>query len=213
MFDLLRRWSMMTVSWHFDKDNPGPGGQTDDGAGDPDPEKDKTDPKAGDDKATDPATEKKFSQAELDAIIEDRLKRAEKTAEKAAEKARKAAEDAALAKNQEWQTLAETRAKEIADLTRERDELSPLQDQVARYRTALETQLSTVKEGLPKHLRALIDPMDPVDQLNYISTHAKDLAIAPAGYGETPNPKERKLKPDEEKDAQRASRSIVTNNF
>lgn len=210
MFDLFRYGPIKLVGWFFDKDDtPGAGGDPDDSAEDKSKEEDKS--KAGD--PPDPTAEKKFSQAELEEKIKERLERERAKAKKESETAKKQAEQDALAKNQEWQALAETRAKEIADLTQERDGLTPYKDQAEKYKKALETQLATVKESLPKHITELIEKLDPVDQLTYISTHAKDLAIKPNAYGETPDPKERKLSADEESIAQRASRSVVTNNF
>ena len=77
-------------------------------------EKDKSteNPQSGADNAEGGA-EKTFTQAELDAIIEDRLKRERRKAADAADAARKQAEADAAAKNGEWQKLAEQREQEL----------------------------------------------------------------------------------------------------
>jgi hypothetical protein len=59
------------------------------------------------------AEEKKFTQAELDAVITDRLKREKAKQEEAASAAKKKAEADALAENAEWQKLAEQRQAEL----------------------------------------------------------------------------------------------------
>src|SRR5687768_12463744 len=131
MFDLLRRMPMLSMGWFFEKDGAaGAGGEKpDDSAEDKPDEKDKPDESKAGDEQPDPKAEKKFSQAELDAIVDDRLKRERKKSETAAEKARKDAETAALEKNQEWQKLAETRSTEIADLTKQLAEAAPYKEQ------------------------------------------------------------------------------------
>lgn len=58
--------------------------------------------------------EKKFTQADMNEAIKVRLAREKESSKRAAEEAQKLAEAEALAKNQEWQKLAETRAAEIA---------------------------------------------------------------------------------------------------
>ena len=57
----------------------------------------------------------KFTQAQLDAIIKDRLERADKQKEAASKAAADAAKAEELKAKQEWQTLAEQREKELKD--------------------------------------------------------------------------------------------------
>lgn len=59
--------------------------------------------------------EKKFTQAELDAIIQDRLRRAEEKAAKEQREAKEKADREAAEKNGEWKTLAEAREKEAIE--------------------------------------------------------------------------------------------------
>ncbi|OGR31696.1 MAG: hypothetical protein A2139_07565 [Desulfobacca sp. RBG_16_60_12] len=213
MFDLLRRWPI-SMGWYFDKDEAGSGGKTDDSA--EDKSDDKTDEsKAGDDqdKAKAKKDEKTFTQAELDQIIKDRLEREHKKSESAAEKARKDAEAAALEKNQEWQKLAETRATELAALAKEREELEPFKEQAEKYRTALDVQLAKVKEKLPKYLLQLIEKLDPVEAMAYITEYAEELGAKPNTYSETPEGKEKKVSDEDKQKSQKASADLVTRNF
>jgi hypothetical protein len=211
LFDLLRR------GLYFDKDESG--GGTEDSSGDDADKKKKEgsaeDQNAGDDKEKGKAKEeeKLFTQAQLDALIDDRLKRERKKAETAAELARKKAEADALEKNQEWQKLAEQRATELAALTQEKAELEPFREQAERYKAALDDQLKKVKERLPKYLLPLIEKMDPVEAMAYITEHAEEIGAKLETYGETPNGKEKKVSSDDVKEAQRASGSVITRNF
>lgn len=75
-----------------------------DGGGTPEP--DKTENKGGE--------EKKFSQADVDRIVTERLQREQEKSRKTAEEAKQKAEAEAAAKNGEWQKLAEARAQELA---------------------------------------------------------------------------------------------------
>lgn len=74
--------------------------------------------------ATQPEMDKRFTQAEVDQIVKDRLERERKKANELADEARKRAEAEAAAKNGEWQKVAEQREAEVkryqADM-RERD--------------------------------------------------------------------------------------------
>ena len=214
MFDLIRRWPI-SMGWYFDKDESGAGGTTDDSAEDKsddksDDKKDKS--KAGDEK-TDPKAEKKFSQAELDQIVKERLDRERKKSESAAEKARREAEEAALAKNQEWQQLAEKRAKDLEALTREKAELEPFKEQADKYKAALNAQLKTIREKLPDYLQEVVDKMDPVEAMDYITKHADKIGAKLSTYSETPEGKEKKVSSEDEKQSQQTSGSIITRVF
>lgn len=204
---LLRRYP------YFDNDG-SPGGTPDDGAEGKPEEKDQPDkPEAGDDKPTDPAVEKKFSQAELDAILKERLEREKKKHEAAAEKARKEAEEAALAKNQEWQTLAEKRAEEIAALTKERDELAAVKELAEKYEAALKSQLAKSKEKLPDYLQEVIDRMDPLEAMEYITRNADKIGVKAASYSETPEPREKKVSDEDKQAGKKALSTVVHRTF
>lgn len=215
LFDWMRLWKIL----YFDKDaDSSGGGGTEDSAGDDaDKKKDGSaeDQKAGDDKDKSKAKEeeKLFTQAQLDALIDDRLKRERKKAEGEAEKARKKAEADALKDNQEWQKLAESRQTEIDDLTKEKAELEPFKDQAEKYKKALDSILAAQKKDLPKHIVELLEKMDPVEAMEYITKHAKDLGAKPGTYRETPDGKERSLKDEDKKEAEKASGTVITRNF
>jgi small-conductance mechanosensitive channel len=130
-----------------------------------------------------------------------------------ADKARKKADAAALEKNQEWQTLAEQRATELATLTQEKVELEPFKGQADKYKKALEGILAKQKESLPKFVLPLIEKMDVVDAMEYITAHAKELGAKLETYSETPDGKEKKLTDDDTKEAKQASTTVITRTF
>lgn len=78
--------------------------------------------------------EKKFTQAELDLIIKERLEREKRRAEEIAAKAKEKAEAEALAKNQEWEKLAKQREEELVRLNAELEaaKLAELRSSIAR---------------------------------------------------------------------------------
>lgn len=149
------------------------GNPTDNGAGGSDVEK------AGKDK---PKAEVAFSakqQALVDMLVgEARLKEREKARadlESETSKARKKAEQDALKEKEDFKTLAEQREAEIIELRKQLDELTPFKDSATKYETALKDQLEAVKKSLPKHLLPLIEKLDPIEAMQYIEEHRKEL--------------------------------------
>ena len=123
--------------------------------------------------------EKTFTQAELDAIIKDRLAREKATSEKAqAEAAKKAAEEAA-AKNGEWQKLAETRAAEIAEANSKLGEFESAKARLAEYEAAIKLQADAAKKDLPAHILSLLNALPPVKQLEWLAKNASVLGQRP----------------------------------
>lgn len=215
---LFYQW--LRRGWYFENDGSGSGGakkkeddpKTDDSAGGDDAEK------AG--KKKKEVAEIAFT-AEQQALVdqkigEARTKEREKAkAELEAEsaKAKKKAEEDALKDKQEWQTLAEKRQADLDELTKQKAELEPFKGQAEKYKKALDDILAAQKKDLPKHIVELLEPMDPVDAMAYITKHAKDLGAKPLTYGETPDGKEKKVSDDDKKDAQKASQGVITRSF
>ena len=194
----------------FEKDGGAGDGNPDDSAED-EAKKKAAESDAGDD--TDTKAEKKFSQADLDRIVKERLDREKKKSDEAAAKAKKDAEDAALAKNQEWEKLATQRQTEIDDIKKTVAELEPFKEQAEKYKTALNAQLTEIKKSLPKFVLQLIDKMDPVDAMKYITDNADELGAKPETFSATPRHKEKKVKDEDAKAAEQASSSIISQGF
>lgn len=173
----------------------------------------KTDDGTGSEKSEDAGKEKgpekkdapTFSEEQqkiVDRLVGDaRTKEREKAkaeAQTEAEKEKKKNEQQALKDQQKWQELAETREQEIQTLTKERDEALTFKEQADKYKAALDTQLVGIKKTLPKHLLPLLEKMDPVEALEYLTTNAKELNFKAATYPETPEDKEKTLSKDEQ---------------
>ena len=124
-------------------------------------------------------------QAEVDQIVKDRLARAQKKAEAETEKARKQAEEDGLKKNQEFEKLAETRQSKISEFETQLAELTPFKELAEKYKGAMEKMLQAQIEKLPKTIKVLIEKMDPLDQMQYLTENAKELNIDIKGVPET----------------------------
>lgn len=148
-----------------------PNGGTDpNGAGNTDPNNGSTqDP-------TQKGADKTFTQAELEAIVKDRLDRAKRKADEKAEEARKEAERTALAEQGKYKEMYEALQKDLADkevkLVEAKKETMLIEagytkDQVERYakfltgntEEELETALTQLKEDIPpKQANNYVDP-------------------------------------------------------
>jgi hypothetical protein len=115
--------------------------------------------------------DKKFSQAELEAHIKARLDQANRAAETKAQREREAAEAEALKEQQKFKELAEQRERQLA-------EIEPFKAKAERYEAALTTMLETECKGLPAHITALLDKLDPAEQLEWIATNRDALGQA-----------------------------------
>lgn len=195
----------------------------DDGAGDT-PENDTEDKtkgakpdtssqKSDDEKEDAGKDEKKFTQAEIDQIIKDRLARESKKSEEKAEQARKQAEEDALAKNSEFQKLAEKRQGTITELEAKVKEFSSIQETADRYKGALESYLTEAKKGLPKHVLPLVDKLDVVEALAYITANASELGVKVLGVPETPKEREKKLTDEQKQRAAGTVSNLIQQNY
>ena len=131
-----------------------------------------------------------------------------KQAEKAAKERAKAEEDAErkrLAEQGEFKTLAEQAQAKAAELETRVNELTPLGEQLTRYREALEGYAKAAREGVPAHVTELLDRMDPIDQLDYLTKHAAELRKTPGGLPSNPARNANTGLSDEER-ARRAAR-------
>ena len=157
--------------------------------------------------------EKLFTQAELDAIVKDRLERAKAKAETEAAKAREKAAADALAEQGEFKKLSETQAKQLLDMTTEKETLTAqLETATAdarKYKEVVEGMLDTYKASIPEHVKPLLDRLDPVEQLAWINQNQDKVKIS--GVPATPKADGRGLTQAEQdarrKESERAFRS------
>jgi hypothetical protein len=122
--------------------------------------------------------DKRFTQAELDAIVRDRLDRQRRATEAQQQKDREATEAKALEEQQEFKKLADQRAEKVA-------ELEPFKAKAERYEAALTALLEAERKDIPEHLVALLDKLDPAEQLEWIATNREAIGGAGAGTNGT----------------------------
>lgn len=145
---------------------------------------------AGDDKAKGKqaaATKVTFTEEQqmaVDLIVKERLERAQRKAETDADKLRRQAEEQALLKNKEFETLAEQRKGKVGELEAQVLELTPFKEQAEKYKGAMEKIVKAQVDKLPPALKVLVEKLDPIEQMDYLSEHAKELNIV-AGVPET----------------------------
>jgi seryl-tRNA synthetase len=126
--------------------------------------------------------DKLFSQAELDAIVKDRLKRAEEKAQSAQAKAQADAAAKALEEQGEFKKLADERAKTVDTLTAEKETLTAqLEDVTAKakkYETALTAILDAQKGSIPEHVRPLLDKLPIDEQMAWIAANQDKIKVS-----------------------------------
>ena len=115
------------------------------------------------------ADEKRFTQAELEQAIKDRLDRAQRKAAADAEKARQEAEAKALAEQGEFKTLAEQRQARIAELEQATEQGKQVTKDLERYQAAVAGIVAPKLEGLSEQLRKLVAGLDPLAQLEWVA--------------------------------------------
>lgn len=153
--------------------------------------------------------EKKFSQADLERLIDERLKRERKQAD---EKQKKAEEERTLKALEEQQQFRELADKHKARL----DEIEP---ELETYKATLETLLAAEKELVPDHLLPLLETLNPAKQLEWIAANRDKLIPAeseesgkPRGVPKTPSRGNASGAGEERKrEAQKVSRSFYRN--
>ena len=138
------------------------------------------------------AQEQKFTQADLDRIINERLA---KERQKADEKQKKAAEDAAaktLAEQGEFKALAETRAARIAELEAAMagtgETVTKLSEQAETYKATLAGYVKAQRKNVPDHIGTLLDALDLPAQLKWLTDNADKLTAQISGVTPTPKP-------------------------
>jgi hypothetical protein len=121
-------------------------------------------------------TEKRFTQAELDAIVKDRLERERRKADDERKKAADEAETKRLAEQNEFKALADRHEARVK-------ELEPAAERAEKYAAALTKHLEAQRKDLPPHILELLDTRDPADQLDWIASHQDELSKGTGSTG------------------------------
>lgn len=158
-----------------------------------------------------------FTQADIDRIVKERLDREQRKADEATKKAAEEAAAKALKDNAQFKELSEKQAQALLDketalatattqaeaVTKERD----------KYKTALEAHVKERRTGLPDHITALLDVLDPVAQLEWLTKNADKLGGGSReGVPATPRQQGNQTEAQRQK-AQENAQSFYRNNF
>lgn len=142
-----------------------------------------------------PSTEeRKFTQADVEKIISERLERERKKAEAKTAKAKEEAEAKALADQQEWQKLAEKNGHRAAqasnDLEAATEDLEAAKARIKALESSLKEQLKAAKADLPEYILEIVDKLPLDEQMGYLAKHRESITgkQRPAG-GVPPTPK------------------------
>lgn len=157
---------------------------------DPKPEED---PKPAEDPKPEGDGEKRFSQAELDRIIGERLERERERAKaEAAEEQRKAEEAArkkALKEQEDFQALSESQAAEIAEKDGRITALEASEARVTELESRLEKIVEARLEKVEEGYKTLLKNMTVEERADWIEANPKLVANSAAGGSPaTPEP-------------------------
>lgn len=138
-------------------------------------------------------------QAYINKLVGDARKEGRDKAAREAEDARRTAEDEAeqkrLEEQKEFEKLANDRKAKLDALEAQ---VKTLAEQNEKYISAIKAKLETERKGLPDHITALLDKLDPVDQLEWLAGNA-EAAKKPSG-AQSPGTPTRPRKPSEPPD-------------
>jgi hypothetical protein len=118
--------------------------------------------------AATPADERRFTQAELEQQIKDRLARQQRQFEAQQREAQQALEAKQLEEQAEWQKLANRRAEEVK-------ELKPRAGLADAYEKAAARLIEEQTRDLPAAILSLLEKLSPLDQLDWLAANAQQL--------------------------------------
>ena len=119
------------------------------------------------------AEERRFTQAELEQQIKERLARQQRQFEAQQREAQAAQEAKQLEEQAEWQKLANRRADELR-------ELKPRAQLAESYEKAVKGLLEVQTRELPVAIQTLLEKLPLTDQLEWLATNAATLKPATA---------------------------------
>lgn len=138
-------------------------------------------------------------QKELERLWGERLEREKDKTERAKAKAKADAEEAALKDKQAFEELANRRQSRITELEGQVGELDTTKQQLAAYEKTFKDLLKTEKEGLDASITTLLDKLDPLEQLKWLSENkAKVKPTQKTPVPPTPTPTDGKPASDAE---------------
>lgn len=125
-----------------------------------------------------PVEEKKFSQAELDTLIKERLERQRRAMETQQREAQQLLENQKLEDQKEFEKLAKQRAEEISSL-------KPRAGLAESYEKRVGQLMSKASESLPSNLQMLLNKLPLPDQLDWLTENLDSVKAPPITTGAT----------------------------
>lgn len=117
-----------------------------------------------------------------------------------AERKAQEAEEAKLAENEEYKTLAEKRAERILELAPLESQVKDLEAERDQYRDALQAHVDATLKGVPDYVRDALAGKSPIEVMEYVSKHGESFRKQGAsGVPDSPNPNGDHKMSDEEK--------------
>ena len=126
-----------------------------------------TTPTAGGTNGGQPSGDARFTQADIDRIVKERLEREQATAQKRQQAAQAEAEKKRLAEDAKWQELAEKTQSELAALKAEAE-------RAERLGAIMATMYDNRLKALPANLRKAVESLpatDPLDRLAWLDAN------------------------------------------
>lgn len=144
--------------------------------------------------------EKRFTQADLDRLIDERLSRERTKAERDRKKAEDEAAEKALAENERFRELAEKRQERVVELEGQVGQIETLTAERDELSQALQSILDKEREGLPEAVIELLNDKSPAKQLQWITANKATLTKSNGrGIEPTPQAQSDPSIPDEER--------------
>lgn len=133
---------------------------------------------AGLDAVETPPEEKKFTQADLDTLIKDRLERQRRALETQQKEAQQALEQQKLEDQKEFEKLAKQRAEEISSL-------KPRAGLAESYEKRVAQLMAEAAKTLPSNIQMLLNKLSLPDQLDWLTENLDSVRTPPTVTGTT----------------------------
>jgi len=124
------------------------------------------------------AEEKKFTQADLDTLIKDRLERQRRALEAQQREAQQALETQKLEDQKEYEKLAKQRAEEISTI-------KPRAALAESYEKGVSRLMNEATKALPSNIQMILNKLSLPDQLDWLTENLDSVKAPPVTTGAT----------------------------
>lgn len=153
-----------------------------------------------------------FTEADVTRIVKERLEQEKRTSDEKAKKAALQAAADALKESQDFKTLSEKQATAMLELETKLTQAETVTQERDKYKSALVEHVKERRKGVPDHIGALLDVLDPLAQMAWLDANADKLTTQVGGVPPTPKPAGNMDAAQKEK-AQERSKNFYQNVF